>query len=111
MSISELNLEKIGFWGILFIYIVRDGVIPIASKYFPSKMKLSEREQDRADNRMAFEQQMELRHVEALEGIKEIVTVMNERLLKIEGKIEKCPIPRKKAVLGQPADERFVRAI
>jgi len=81
---ESINLERIGFWGLLVIYMVRDGIIPIANRYIPSRIKLTEREQDRQDSRQKFEQQMELRHVEALEGIQKVIVLMNDRIGRIE---------------------------
>lgn len=91
-----ITLERVGFWGLLVIYVMRDGIIPIANKYIPSKIKVSEREQDREDKRLEFEQQMELRHVEALEGIEKVLVVMNERLERIDKFLEKKPKPQRK---------------
>ena len=81
---TNLELERIGFWGMLVIYIIRDGVLPMVNKYIPSRIKLTEREQDREDSRQKFELQMELRHVEALEGIQKVIVLMNDRIGRIE---------------------------
>lgn len=86
---DSLPLERIGFWGLFVIYVIRDGIIPMMNKYIPSRIKLTEREQDRQDRKQSFEQQMELRHVEALEGIKEVIVVMNERLNRIDQHLSK----------------------
>lgn len=80
----DMNLERIGFWGLLAIYIVRDGLIPIFNRYIPSRIKLTEREQDRQDKRQEFEHEMEMRHVVALEGIQEVIVLMNDRIGRIE---------------------------
>lgn len=89
---ENINLERIGFWGLLTIYMVRDGLIPIMNRYIPSRIKMTEREQDRQDKRQVFEQQMELRHVEALEGIQKVIVLMNDRI----GRIEDVLRPKKK---------------
>jgi hypothetical protein len=88
---TDLNLERIGFWGLLIVYVVRDGIIPISRAYFPNVMKrhdrMTDREQDRIDKDQAFTQQMQLRSVEALEAIKQSMHITNERLTHIENNL------------------------
>jgi hypothetical protein len=93
MSLTGIDFERVGFWGLLILYIVRDGLLPVAGKWFPSRIKMGEREQDREDKRMEFEHQMELRHVEALEAINKVLAVMNERLSRIESRLQKKKNP------------------
>lgn len=93
---DAISLERVGFWGLLIIYVIRDGIIPTFNKIIPSKIKSSEREQDREDKKLEFEQQMELRHVEALEGIEKVLVVMNERLERIDKFLEKKPKTQRK---------------
>ena len=78
------NFEQVGFWGLLLLYVVRDAVIPMANKYFPSRIKVTEREQDRNDKEQEFIHQMRRREVEAIEAIAQVVSVMSERLSSIE---------------------------
>ncbi len=95
----EAELDRIGLWGIIVVYTLREFVIPSLNKIIPSHVKKGEREQDREDKKLEFEQQMELRHVEALEEIRNVLVGMDKRmdarLSKIENELSKKK-PRKR---------------
>lgn len=85
---ETLPLEKIGFWGLLVLNLIKDGLLPALGKIIPSRIHVTEREQNRIDKKQDFEQQMELRHVEAIEGIKEVLLAVNQRLNNIDEKLK-----------------------
>lgn len=96
---TGIDLEKVGFWGLLTIYVVRDGLIPIVNKSFPHLLKRNDREQAREDKKLDFEQQMRLREVEALEGIMRFVESTNQFMSSIDKRLDKIegrPATRKK---------------
>ncbi len=102
MSIEQLTPERIGITAFVILYITKEVGVPLAIKIFPKLFRRSERDQDRLDNQQKFEQQMELRQVEAWEmtaktqgEISNILAIMNERLGVIESKLDKPS--RKKA--------------
>lgn len=91
----EQLLSQYGGWVALAYIVIRDGVIPIFRMTVPAKIKTDSEQQKHINAReqqkdtaaredKKYEQALELRQVEALEGIKAFIGVTNERLLHIE---------------------------
>jgi len=84
MSIGELTPERIGIGAFVILYVAKEVVVPLATKFFPRMFKQSDREQDRQDDRQKFDQQMQLRQIEAWEStaksnaeISKVLGIMN----------------------------------
>lgn len=82
-------------WVALVIIILDRGIIPLVKHYAPIKAVESERAQDREDKKLQIEadthqfaQDMKLREVEALEGIRGFMGITNERLMHIENDVK-----------------------
>lgn len=98
MSLADLNYERIGFWGLFTVYMLRDIIAPTLRTYFPHVLKNQSREQDREDKRLDFQQQMTLRSTEALEGISKALPVLSDRLGDVEKGISEIKerLPKKR---------------
>lgn len=87
-ALAEIPYEKVGFWGMLFFTLLKDLVYPSVNKYFPHLLRKSEREQDREDKQLVFEQQMKLRQVEAMENISSATMAINNFMLHVTSKLD-----------------------
>ena len=77
-------VEEYGFWALLTFIVIKDLVIPLANKYFPSLMRQREIEEE-------FKMSLQTRNTDAVEKIAETLAqtselhaITNERLTVLE---------------------------
>ena len=105
MSIEQLTPERIGIGAFILLYITKEVIVPLTVKFFPHFFKKADREQDRQDDRLKFDQQMQLRQIEAWEStaksnaeISKVLGIMN---VNIEYLVRMTEIQKTKPVKKQ----------